>query len=149
MDVTVYLFLILIYEKWMYVGIMSTGRFLIWTFWNQLNVFSYSVANWILCILLYFVNLNFIMVHIEPVTQLWRNVFIIFDMILRSESYVWTMMWWLIATVYDMTFILSLNHCLDCSLSVLSVFIFTVFLPTWWINNIYKVFVYRRLFSNN
>jgi len=34
-------------------------------------------------------------------------------------------------TVYDMTFILSLNHCVDCSLSVLSVFIFTVFLPTW------------------
>ena len=30
---------------------------------------------------------------------------------------------------YDMTFILSLNH--SISLSVLRVFIFTLFLPTW------------------
>jgi len=34
-------------------------------------------------------------------------------------------------SVYDITFILSLSHCVDCSLSVLSVFIFTVFRPTW------------------
>ena len=33
-------------------------------------------------------------------------------------------------SVYDITFILSLSHCVDCSLSVLSVFIFTVFRPT-------------------
>jgi len=126
------------WKKWMFVGIMSTERFLIWTFGNRLNVFSYSVAGWILCILLYFINLNFIMVYIEPITELWRNVFVIFDMMLGSESYVWTIMWWLIVTVYDMTFILSLKHCVDCSLSVLSVFIFTVFLPIWWINDIYN-----------
>ena len=51
------------------------------------NVFSYSVADWILCILLYFVNLNFIMVYIEPITQLRRNVFVIFNMIFGSESF--------------------------------------------------------------
>ena len=90
MDVTVYLFLVLIYEKWMCAGIMSTGRFLIWTFGNRLNACSYSVEDWILCMLLYFVNLNFIMVYIEPITQLWRNVFLIFGMILGSESCVWT-----------------------------------------------------------
>jgi len=37
---------------------MSTGRLLIGTFGNHLNVFCYSLADWILCILLYFVNLN-------------------------------------------------------------------------------------------
>jgi len=44
--------------------------FLIFIFENRLNVFSYSVADWILCILMYFVNLNFIMVYIEPITPL-------------------------------------------------------------------------------
>ena len=44
-------------------------------------------------------------------------------MILGSDSYV--------MIDRDMTFILSLNHCVACSLSVLPVFIFTVFLPTW------------------
>jgi len=69
----------------------------LWTCRNRLNAFSYSVTYCILCILLYFVNLNFIMVYIEPITQLWRNVFVMFDMILGSESYVWSMMWRLIA----------------------------------------------------
>jgi len=42
----------------------------------------------------------------------------------------------------DMTFILSLNHCVDCSLSVLSVFIFIfiVFLRTWRINDISAIY---------
>jgi len=70
-------------------------------------------------------------------------MFLWFDMILGSESYVWTMMWWLIVTVYDMTFILSLNHCIDCGLSVLPVFILTVFLPTWCINDIFRVCTVR------
>ena len=70
-------------------------------------------------------------------------MFLWFDMILGSESYVWTMMWWLIVTVYDMTFILSLNHCIDCGLSVLSVFILAVFLPTWCINDIFRVCTVR------
>jgi len=52
---------------------------------------------------------------------------------IRFRSYVWTGYDVMIDRdcVYDMTFIPSLNHCVVCSLSVLSVFIFTVFLPAW------------------
>jgi len=104
--------------------------------------FTKSNTVWFLCIKLQiqFNSKNFIMVYIESITQLWRNVFVIFDMIVDSESYIWTMIWWLIVTVYDMTFILSLK--LLCRLySVCPVclyFYFILFLPTWWINDIYK-----------
>ena len=49
-------------------------------------------------------------------------------------------MWWLTVTVYDMTWIVSLSHCVDCSLSVFSVFFYfhcIAFLPWWWINDIH------------
>ena len=139
MDLTVYLFLVLIIRK------MNVC-------WNNVyrKVFNINIWESVKCIQLFYGRLDFVHIavlrtlkfyngYIEPITQLWKNVFVIFDMILHvgSESYVRTMMWWLIATVYDMTFILSLNHCVDCSLSLLSVFIFTVFLPMWWINDIY------------
>ena len=40
-----------------------------------------------------------------------------FDMILGLESYVKIVVWWLTVTVYDMPFILSFSHTVDCSLS--------------------------------
>jgi len=62
-----------------------------------------------------------------------------FDMILGLESYVKKLkivMWWLTVTVYDMTFIISFSPCVDCSLSVFSVFFYLhctriVFLALW------------------
>ena len=53
---------------------------------------------------------------------------------LGLESYVKIVMWWLTVTVYDMTFILSSSRCVDCSLSVFSVFFYfhcIAFLPLW------------------
>ena len=57
-----------------------------------------------------------------------------FNVMLGLESYVKIVMWWLTVTVYDMTFILSFSHCVDCSLSVFSVFFYShciAFLPLW------------------
>ena len=57
-----------------------------------------------------------------------------FNVILGLESYFKSVMWWLTVTVYDMTFILSFRHCVDCSLSVFSVFFYShciAFLPLW------------------
>jgi len=115
--------------------------------WNNVyrKVFNMNIWESVKCIQLFYGRLDFVHIavlrtlkfyngYIEPITQLWKNVFVIFDVILGSESYVRTMMWWLIVTVYDMTFILSLNHCVDCSLSISAVSLYFYCIFTYVVN---------------